>query len=303
MSRVAAANEFAWLRRARTAEEILTPSPDNRPIAFPYSKLMVANSSVNQGAAFIVASLAAARRRGVPEHRLVYVGYGAAADEAGNILKRDRYDLSASMTVSLQRALTLNGLDSAALDCAELYSCFPCVPKLARRAIDWPLGKPITVFGGLTFGGGPIGNYMSHAVASMTEQLRNGATHGLLFANGGYATQNHSIVLSRDPSRAMREARSFDFQAEADALRAPIPPIDEAYAGPARIETYTVFYDRAGKPRGGVVVARTPANARCLAAISAADDDTIALLTSSDAEPVGMEGRAVRQNDLAIWRC
>ena len=44
--------------------------------------------------------------------------------------------------------------------------------ELARRIIDWPLDKPATVFGGLTFGGGPIGNYMSHAVASMVDQLR-----------------------------------------------------------------------------------------------------------------------------------
>ena len=50
MSEVAGDNESAWLRKAVSADEIATPSPQNRPIAFPYTKLMVANASVNQGA-------------------------------------------------------------------------------------------------------------------------------------------------------------------------------------------------------------------------------------------------------------
>ena len=88
------------------------------------------------------------------------------------------------------------------LDLVELYSCFPCVPKMARRVLDWPLDRPITVFGGLTFGGGPIGNYMSHAVCCMVERLRERKGKGLLFANGGYATHNHTILLSSEPTGA-----------------------------------------------------------------------------------------------------
>ena len=60
-SEVAAENPGAWIRKPVTADEIIRPSPDNRPIAFPYNKLMVANSSVNQGAGFIIASLSPAK--------------------------------------------------------------------------------------------------------------------------------------------------------------------------------------------------------------------------------------------------
>ena len=63
MSRVAADNPNAWLRAERAAADIIQPTADNRPLAFPYTKLMVANSSVNQGAGFIVTSLAEARAR------------------------------------------------------------------------------------------------------------------------------------------------------------------------------------------------------------------------------------------------
>lgn len=291
-SEVAAENPGAWIRKPVTPEAIVTPSADNRPIAFPYNKLMVANSSVNQGAGFIVASLAAARQAGFPEDRLVYVGAGAAAHEPGDYLKRDRYDRSVSMAVSLNRALDLNGVTASDLDFVELYSCFPCVPKMARRLIGWPVEKPATVFGGLTFGGGPIGNYMSHAVVSMVLKLRERGGKGLLFANGGYATNNHTIVLAREPFPLEVVRRDFDFQSEADAARQTGPELDESYTGPGIIETYTVLYERDGRPKFGVVVGRGPAGQRFLAKVPPSDESGIAFLTDGKFEPVGSHGAA-----------
>jgi acetyl-CoA C-acetyltransferase len=302
-SQVAADNPGAWIRKPVTAEAIITPSADNRPIAFPYNKLMVANSSVNQGAGFIVTSLAQARAHGVAENQLIYVGRGAAAHEPDDVLKRDRYDRSPSMAVSLRRALELNGVTARDIDFVELYSCFPCVPKMARRVIDWPLDKPATVFGGLTFGGGPIGNYMSHAVVSMVLALRRQGHKGLLFANGGLATHNHTIVLSRDPLPAGTLPYDFDVQAEADAARGPIPPRVETYVGPATIETYTVLYERDGRPKFGVIVARNPAGERFLAKIPPDDAAGIAFLTDGASEPAGSAGQAVLGADGDIlWR-
>jgi acetyl-CoA C-acetyltransferase len=303
LSHVAAQSEGAWLRKPLEPEDILAPTSDNRPIAFPYTKLMVANASVNQGAGFIVTSLAKAKAMGVPETQLIYVGRGAAAREPGDILARDRYDHSSSMRAAMTRALSFNGLEARDLDHVELYSCFPCIPKLARRILGWPLEKPMTVFGGLTFGGGPIGNYMSHAVAAMTDTLRRSGRHGLLFGNGGYATTNHVIVVSRDPDIGLREAADFDVQSEADANRAPAPPLSETYAGPAAIETYTVFYDRGGAATFGVVVARSPSGERLLSCVRRDDAEAIARLTSGEGEPIGALGEATPDSEgLTRWR-
>ncbi len=301
-SEVAAANEGAWIRKPATPADILRVDERNRPIAFPYSKLMVANSSVNQGAGFLVASLAEARRRGLSEDRLIYVGMGAAAKEPPSILRRDRYTGSVSMETSINRTLALNGMTAQDFDFVELYSCFPCVPKMARRTLGWPVDRPATVFGGLTFGGGPIANYMSHAIVSMVEKLRREGRYGFLFANGGFATDNHCIVLGKEPIAAASFPQDFDYQAEAEAKRGPVPDLVEDYAGPATIESYTIFYGRDGAPRAGVVVARTPAGERTLAHVDVEDAAMLAFLTDGKAEPVGAAGQIVALDEGFGWR-
>lgn len=302
-SEVAAANPHAWLRKAFSAEEIATPTADNRPIAFPYTKLMVANQSVNQGAAFIVASLAKARALGVSEHRLVYVGHGAGAREPSDVLQRESYTRSIALETSLQQTLAFNAMQPSDLDLVELYSCFPCIPKLAWRALGWPVEKPMSVVGSLTFGGGPVGNYMSHAIAVMVERLRLEGRAGLLFGNGGFANTNHCIVLTRRPGDTADQARSFDVQAMADAQRNTAPPLVEDYEGSGAIETYTVLYARDGAPRFGVVLARTPAGTRFLARVEAEDTESIAFLTNGEAEPVGALGYAKLGDDnVTVWR-
>ncbi|MEY4240072.1 MAG: hypothetical protein RL339_2673 [Pseudomonadota bacterium] len=301
-SQVAASNPAAWIRKPVSAADVITPGDNNRPIAFPYTKFQVANAAVNQGAGFIVMAAGEARARGIPEDKWIYVGNGAAAHESNSFLARDGYVHSAGMEVSIRKTMELNQLTTADLAAVELYSCFPCVPKMARRVLGWPVDKAATVFGGLTFGGGPIGNYMSHAVASMVLKLRADGGTGLLFANGGYATHNHTIAVSTAPIPAASFPRAYDFQAEADALRGPVPELDQDYVGPATVESYTVFYDREGQPRAGVVVARTGEGKRPLANVPASDAATIARLQGQGAEPVGASGTITAGEPLRAWR-
>src|SRR3546814_15929624 len=101
------------------------------------------------------------------------------------------------------------------------------VPKMARRILGGPWDRPATVFGGLTFGGGPIANYMSHAIVSMVEKLRREGRYGFLFANGGFATDNHCIVLGNKPIAHASSPQDFDYQAEAEAKRGPVPELVE----------------------------------------------------------------------------
>ncbi len=303
MSKVADSNPDAWLHTPMEPEEILSETTNNRPIAFPYRKFMVANSAVNQGAAVIISSLHEARLRGVPEDRLVYIGPGAAAHEPDDVLARDSYHDSPGMRVSIEKTLALNDVGAADLDCVELYSCFPCITKMARRALGWPLEKPHSVYGGLTFGGGPIGNCMMHAAACMVQKIRHGARRGLIFANGGYATHNHTLILSHTPPKSNAFPQNYDYQAEADRLRRPVPDLVEEYAGPGIVETYTVIYDRQGAAMFGIVIARTPDGRRFVCRVPKEDTAGIEFLTSGKIEPVGTAGMACKaEKGYIVWK-
>lgn len=303
MAKVAASEEAAWIRSAPKRGTIAQATPDNRLISYPYTKLMVANAGVNQGAAVIVASLAVARHLGVPETRLIYPGAGAAAHESEDPLQRVRYDRSIGMEKALERALQRNGLTHADIDHVELYSCFPVVPKMARRALNWPAERPVTCFGGLTFGGGPIANYMTHAIASMVARLRREPGCGLLFGNGGYATHYHAMILSSTLPDEPLFPQDFSVQSEVEAERGPSVPIDDEREGPARIETYSLLYARDGSPEGGVILARRSDDTRVIAKVDGTDAALVALLTDGTREPVGMHGIArCGQDGLMHWQ-
>lgn len=301
-AKMAAENPFAWITKAPTVEEIATPSARNPIISYPYLRMMVANSSVNMAAALVVTSWAQARHLGIPDERIVFVGYGAAANERNGNLDRESFSESPAMQVSLARALELNEVQAGELDHVELYSCFPCIPKMARRVIGWPIDRPHSIYGGLTFGGGPIGNAMTHALVCLVERIRGGSRIGLVFANGGFATKNHSIVLRSTPVPGGFTPRSFDFQSEADRRRGPIPPLLDQYEGSARVETYTVSY-REGRPLHATIVARAPTGGRVLACVVADNTEAIGALTDPDLQCVGMAGEIVSDPDgHAQWR-
>lgn len=302
-SRAAAENDGAVIREPLTAEQIATVSDRNRMITFPYAKLMVANSAVNQGAAVLVTSLERARRMGIAEDRIVHVGAGAAASESDDFLARDSYAHSRAMEVSIGKTLELNRLQPGDLDYVELYNCFPCVAKMARRVLGWPLDRSPSVYGGLSFGGGPVGNCMMHAIVMMARKLRAGGKHGLIFANGGFATHNHSIALSRAPAEEATLPCDFDFELEAQRRRGPAPVFDEEYAGPGRIEAYSVPYGRDGRPSFGTIVARAPDERRFVCRVPQNDQAGLQFLVSCEVEPVGSHGVCVKSDDgYYYWR-
>ena len=288
---VAADNPSAWIRTAPTAETIATVTTDNRMVSWPYPKLMVANPAVNQAGAVIVMSLAMARKFGVAEDRIVHIWGGAHAAEPEDYLMRDRYDYSTAQAAVLDRAVDIAGGDVACIDHMELYSCFPVVPRMALRVLGLDETTTVpTVAGGLTFFGGPLNNYMSHATAAMVRVLRaHTGDIGLLYGQGGYVNKHQTLILSTRPAP---KSISLDtsVQLTADATRGPVPPLTPSYTGPASIETYTVTYARDGEPLQGIVICRTPAGERTMARVPVVDAHGIGLLTALDRSAVGVEG-------------
>ena len=288
---VAARNPNAWSQHAPSAAQIAEPGEENRMICWPYSKWMVANPNVNQASAFLVTSLSQARALGIAEEKMIHVLGGAYASESDDFLDRPAYDRSAAQELVLGNALELVGGKAASFDRIELYSCFPVVPKmaLANLGLDIDSSPEPTVSGGLSFFGGPLNNYMGHAVCSMVGSLRNTLDgRGLLYGQGGFVTKHQSLVLSRSvPERPMTYEASVQ---QVDPMPGEGPCVLTEYSGPARIETYTVLHGRDGQPRQGVLVLRTPDGARTMARVCRDDEQALAILLSSERNAIGTPG-------------
>jgi acetyl-CoA C-acetyltransferase len=301
-SDVASQNPNAWLKRRFTSDEITNPTSDNRLIAWPYTKLMVANPMVNMGAALLMTSLAKAQAAGISEGRLIYVWGGASAEEQRDYLIRDQFFQSHPQNAVLGAVMDLVDDDGKAFDAIELYSCFPCVPKMARRTLGLGPDVQPTVTGGLTFFGAPLNTYMTHAACAMVRKLRDGANLGLLYGQGGFVTKHHALVLSRNAPNAPL-AQDTSVQAEADRHRGVVPEFVTDADGKGLVESFTVIYGRDNAAEHGVVMLRTSANARALARVPAGDRQTLAHLLNMDRTPVGSKGDIVKADDGVLeWR-
>jgi acetyl-CoA C-acetyltransferase len=283
MSAVAATNDRAWLRDGVEPRTATTPSPTNRMISSPYTKLLTSNVMVDMGAACIVTSLEAARAAGVPDEQLVFPCRGASAREQWLLSERADLSVSLAMRACTRSLFGEHGEGAHALEFFDLYSCFPCAVELAADALGIdPLAdaRAPSVTGGMTFFGGPGNNYVTHSIATMSESLRAspGAT-GLVTGLGWYASTHSWGTYSTAPP--VGGFRYDDVQEEVDT--APLRAADDEYEGPAVVESYTVVHDRDGRPTRTIASMRTPADARRI--VASVDPDTASAFM--DVDPLG----------------
>ncbi|MEQ8689458.1 MAG: acetyl-CoA acetyltransferase [Pseudomonadales bacterium] len=238
-SAVAADNPHAWIREAKSADEIRSPSAINRPVSFPYPKFMNSNNNVDQGAALILCSTERARELGVPEDKWVYPWAGTDGHDHYFVSNRDNLYSSPAIRIAGNRCLDLAGVSVDELDKVDVYSCFPSAVQVAARELKLDTSKPLTVTGGLTWAGGPLNNYVMHSIVRMVELLRAApAEKGLITANGGNLTKHAFGIYSA--TAPAREFKHEDVQAEIDAT--PKREVAMDFAGSATVEAYSVMY-------------------------------------------------------------
>ena len=257
-SAVAAQNPTAWIQKQVSPEEIKTASASNRMVSFPYPKLMNSNSAVDMGAALLMTSVEKAQALGIPQSQWVYPWSGANAHDTYAVSNRLNLHSSPAIRHAGNKALALAGVTVAQLDRVDVYSCFPSAVQVAVAELGLDDTKPLTITGGLTFGGGPLNNYVMHSIAKMVELSRlHPSEIGLIMANGGYLTKHAFGVYS-----ATAPARDFQFEDVQDAVDAePTRRVLDTYDGPATVESYTVMYGAEG-PKMGHLVCLTPAGER-----------------------------------------
>ena len=245
---VAADNPHAWIRSAPDAEEIATPTAANRMVGYPYTKLMVANMVVDQGAALLMCSVETARALGIREERFVYPHASAEATRTHEISQRP--DLASQPAIGLvgRKAFELANTEAGAIDNVDLYSCFPAAVQMAAHELGYSLDRELTVTGGLTFSGGPLNSYVMHSIAGTMRRLRERGAAGrretaLVSSIGGFIAKHAVAIYGLDPaaSPGFRHAR-----VDAEAGTLPRREFHEDFAGDGRVETFAVMPGKDG---------------------------------------------------------
>jgi len=299
-SEIALTNHFSWTKSRKKVNDIITPSSNNKLIAWPYTKLMIANNNLNSGTAIIITSLGLARAHGINPQKLIYIHAGGYASEPDSILERDNYYHSSAMEAVFDRVFTANKLTMKDIAYTEIYSCFPCVTKLAKRIIHPQLYQDLTVVGGMTFCRAQLSNFMSQAIVEMVRKLRIKGTYGLLYGNGHYLTHAAGVIISTQPPTSKRLPIHLNIQDTANSRMDKIPDLIEQHEGAGTIETYTVVYEN-NIELFWIVVARTNENKRFIAITKQnARSDRIPLLHNSR-DIIGIQGKSTIQNGYNIW--
>jgi acetyl-CoA C-acetyltransferase len=277
-SAVAAANPFAWIRDAKSAEEIRTVTAKNRMIGLPYRKYMNSNNDVDMAAAVIMCTVERARALGVAEDRWVFPLAGTDCHEHPFVSNRDTFARTPAIEIGGRRALELAGIGIDDVDVIDLYSCFPSAVQLGAASLGLSIDRQLTRTGGLPFAGGPWNNYVMHAIATVVGELRaRPGEPGLVWANGGYATKHaFGVYATTPPADGFRHDRPQD---EIDALprRELALPADAATtgaaggAGAASIEAYTVMHAREGEPEQAIAACLLADGRRAWGTSTAAD--------------------------------
>lgn len=176
--------ELAWFPTPRLASEIADPTPSNRLVAEPYTKLMCSFPTVDLAGALVIA---AAPEDSPAVRPLTIVRASEALPPSG----RPVYHRSAALERIVDAAQSASGVSMADVAAFDLYSCFPAAVKVASAALglgpDDP--RPRTASGGLPYFGGPGASYSIHGIACLVEDLRaRPGTLGAAVSLGGMLT-------------------------------------------------------------------------------------------------------------------
>jgi len=259
---------YAWTKNRQTAEDIITPGPNNRPVAFPYTKRMNSFVTVDQGAAVILMAEDTVKPYLQKDRQTVYfLGGGYAEDRQRFMIEKSDFTSSPPLKTAVDKALTRSGMPLENLECFDLYSCFPCAVSIAKKmiGISDEDERPLTLTGGLGFFGGPGNNYSLHSIATLAEKISIGErSNGLITALGWFMHKHAAGVYGSRPSP--NDLKNHDINDQNKPLSGSEPvKIKAQVTGPGTIETYTIIYSQDHTPSYAVVYGKTPDNFRFIA--------------------------------------
>lgn len=240
LSEVAAANDDAWSSEAVEASFIRDHSPGNRMLAFPYTKLHNSQWNVDQAAGLILCSAGLARELGVPRQKWVYPRASSQSNFMSVVASRKELGGCAGFRLAGQAVQELAGISFNDLLLCELYSCFPFAVRVQIEEMGIAADAGISVTGGMTFGGGPLNNFVFQATVKMAQLLREQPTQiGLVTTVSGMLTKQACALWSGEyGTEGWAMADVTDAVREATELCELVPNAE----GEGTVAGYTVLY-------------------------------------------------------------
>ncbi|MEH6518221.1 MAG: hypothetical protein V7742_16215 [Halioglobus sp.] len=276
-SEVASANPYAQFPGKQSAADILAAPA----LSHLYTKRMIAQDGVNQGAAVIMCSVAKAREMGVPESKWVFL-HGMAEGLELELTRRPDPGRSAMAGLVAHKAMSIAGLNIDDIDLIDIYSCFPCAVTAVAEHLDLPAdgSRPLTLTGGLPYFGGPGNNYSMHALVEAIWRSRSEAdSYVMVTANGGMLSKHAAGIYSGVPSTT--DWANTETTINRERLESREVCKDP---GTGTVISYTAQYDREGNPHA-IILGETDGGQRFVAIT--ADDDSATASAIFDEDPTG----------------
>lgn len=270
LSKIAQENPRAWRRTFVPPDEIRFPSKGNSIQAFPYTKMHCSNWSVDQAAALILTSVENARRCGISESQWIFPVVSTESNHMMQVSTRPELNRCYGAKVAGEYALASAGVEKENLDFIDLYSCFPAAIEFFAAELGIPLGRQLTITGGMPFAGGPYNNYVFQSTSRMADLLSDGRQFnnevargktGLISCVSGVLTKQAFAVWSNQPAR-----NGFSFHDLTGEVKRAVEPrkVSMEFTGQASVVGYTSLYEK-GTATKGVIVADADDGCRVVA--------------------------------------
>jgi acetyl-CoA C-acetyltransferase len=284
-SKIASKNPLSWAQKQYSADEITTPSSENRLVTYPYTKRMCANNLVDQAGAIIITNEEIAKLLNIDKKHWVYLMGGVDLKNISQVYRRPRLDDSPAVREGSQIALEQAGLKISDIDKFDLYSCFPSIVEIFIKELGIKEDDPrdLTVTGGLPYFGTPLSNYSLHAVINTVELIRtNPSLKIMVIANGGYNTKQSIGIYGNTPPKEEWGTRD-DSKIQDTILKQTLPEAEVQADGKLTVEGYSIIYDREGPAKRAVLLGTLENKKRALALVTEPE----MLLTLENQEVVG----------------
>jgi len=261
-SELAAQNPDAWADEAVNPAFIREHSDANRMLAWPYTKLHNSQWNVDQGAGLIFCSARIATEFGIERSKWIFPRGFTESNFMSNVAARKDLGASPGFRVSGRVAAEMAGVSFQDVRLRELYSCFPVAVRVQLNEFGMTGDGDFSVTGAMTFGGGPVNNFVLQATVKMAQLLREHPGElGLVTNVSGMLTKQACALWSDTPGPG---GWGFADVTEEVSASSELCEVVAGYQGEGVVAGYTVLF-QGSEPWRGVAIFDLPDGKRTVA--------------------------------------